>query len=342
LIQVITGPASLGLISAVALAALLSFLLTGVATWYARRRGVMDHPGERQSHTVVTPRGGGAGLVAALLIASLLFAADNTPDFWVQCIMPAVVVVAITGWWDDHASLSAGIRFFIQLTVSFYLIWCAANAGWVQGVIPMILSGLFLVWMTNLYNFMDGSNGMAGLQGVFAATVLAVLFHLSGDDHFSLLSLLLAAVCAGFLPWNLGDAKVFMGDVGSLALGFLFAAFLLYGTGTGAFAIPVALMLMMLFLTDATLTLLFRVIRGERWYNAHRQHLYQRLIENGWTHSRVAMFYQLINLTLVLPGIVIAIYFPALAWAAALALTLIIVLGWILMTSRPGVPTQVG
>jgi Fuc2NAc and GlcNAc transferase len=133
-----------------------------------------------------------------------------------------------------------------------------------------------------------------------------------------------------------------MGDVGSLALGFLFAAILLYGTGTGAFGIPVALMLMMLFLTDATLTLLFRVIRGERWYNAHRQHLYQRLIENGWTHGRVAMFYQLINLTLVLPGIVIAVYFPALAWAAALALTLIIVLGWYLLTSRPGAPTQAG
>ena len=206
----------------------------------------------------------------------------------------------------------------------------------------MIMSGLFLIWMTNLYNFMDGSNGMAGLQGVFSATVLAVLFHQSADVHFSQLSLLLAACCAGFLPWNLGHAKVFMGDAGSLALGFLFAAFLLYGTGTGAFALPVALMVMLLFLTDTTLTLLFRVIRGERWYNAHRQHLYQRLIENGWTHGRVAMLYQLINLAVVLPGIVFAVYFPALAWAAALALTLIIVLGWYLMTSRPGAPTQAG
>ena len=206
----------------------------------------------------------------------------------------------------------------------------------------MVMSGLFLIWMTNLYNFMDGSNGMAGLQGVFAASVLAVLFHLSGDDSFSLFALLLAACCAGFLPWNLGRARVFMGDVGSLALGFAFAAFMLYGTGTGAFDYPVALMVMLLFLTDATLTLLLRVIRGERWYNAHRQHLYQRLIAHGWTHARVAMVYQAINLTLVLPGIAIAVNFPALAWATALALTLIFVLGWYFSISRLGVLAQAG
>ena len=181
-----TGPASLGSISAVALAAFLSFLLTGIATWYAGRRGLLDHPGERQSHAVVTPRGGGAGLVAALLIVSLLVSGGNSSGFWVQCIVPAVVVLAIMGWWDDHASLGVGFRLFIQLAVSFYLLWCAANAGWLQGVIPMVMSGLFMIWMTNLYNFMDGSNGMAGLQGVFAASVLAVLFHLSGDDIFSL------------------------------------------------------------------------------------------------------------------------------------------------------------
>ena len=337
-----TGPASLGSILAVALAAFLSFLLTGIATWYAGRRGLLDHPGERQSHTVVTPRGGGVGLVAALLIVSLLVSAGNSHGFWVQCIVPAVVVLAITGWWDDHASLGVGFRFFIQLAVSFYLLWCATNAGWMQGVIPMIMSGLFVIWMTNLYNFMDGSNGMAGLQGVFAASVLAVLFHLSGDDPFALFSLLLAACCAGFLPWNLGRARVFMGDVGSLALGFLFAAFMLYGTGTGAFDYPVALIVMLLFLTDATLTLLLRVIRGERWYNAHRQHLYQRLIANGWTHARVAIVYQAINLTLVLPGIVIAVNFPALAWATALALTLVFVLGWYFSISRLGVLTQAG
>jgi Fuc2NAc and GlcNAc transferase len=335
-----TGPAPLGFIPAAALAAFLSFLLTGVATWYARRSGMLDHPGERQSHTVATPRGGGAGVVAALLITSLFYTAGDTGGFWLQCILPGVVVLAITGWWDDHASLGVTPRLFIQLAVAANLVWYAAQAGWAEGVIPMFISGLFLLWMTNLYNFMDGSNGMAGLQGVFAATVLAVLFHLSGDARFSLFSLLLAACCVGFLPWNLGRARVFMGDVGSLVLGFLFGALLLYGLGTGALSLPLALLVMLLFLTDATLTLLMRVIRGERWYNAHRQHLYQRLIGSGWTHGSVAILYQAINLTLVLPGIVVAVNFPVLAWAVALGLTLIFVLGWYLMMSRLGVPTR--
>jgi len=337
-----TGPASLGFIAAVALAAFLSFLLTGIATWYAGRRGLLDHPGERQSHTIATPRGGGVGLVAALLITSLLFSGGHQPGFWLYCIVPAVVILAMMGWWDDHASLGAGFRFFIQLTVSCYLLWCATDAGWVQGVVPMIIWGLFIIWMTNLYNFMDGSNGMAALQGIFAASVLAILFYLPGDNLFALFAALLAACCAGFLPWNLGRARVFMGDVGSLALGFLFAAFLLYGVGTGAFDYPVALMVMMLFLTDATLPLLLRVIRGERWYNAHRQHLYQRLIAHGWTHGRVAMLYQAINLMLVLPGILMAVIFPAQAWAIALALTLVFVLGWYFSISRLGVLAQAG
>jgi len=337
-----TGSASLDSISAIALAAFLSFLLTGLATWYARRRGLLDHPGERQSHTVATPRGGGAGLITAFLLASLLPAGAVEPGFWLFGVVPGVVVLALTGWWDDHASLSVKFRFFVQLAVSFNLLWCAANEGWVQGVVPILMSGLFIIWMTNLYNFMDGSNGMAGLQGVFAATVLAVLFHLSGDARFSLYSFLLAACCAGFLPWNLGRAKVFMGDVGSLALGFLFAVFLLYGIGSGAFGYPVALLVMLLFLTDATLTLLWRVINGQRWYTSHRLHLYQRLIAKGWTHGRVATLYQVINLTLVLPGIMVAVMFPAQAWVAALALTLIFILGWYLLISRLGMPVQAG
>ncbi len=209
-------------------------------------------------------------------------------------------------------------------------------------MIPVLLSGVFVIWMTNLYNFMDGSNGMAALQGIFGGLVLAFLFHLSGDGFFARLSLLLAASCVGFLPWNLGHARVFMGDVGSLALGFVFAALLVYGAGTGAFGIPVAAMVMMLFLTDSTLTLLARVIRGERWYNPHRQHVYQRLIAHGWTHGRVAFLYQFINVAVVLPAILVAVSFPLLARAAALVSMSICVLGWFLLVRRYEVPVQAG
>lgn len=325
-------------IFAAAFTVAISFVLTGSATVYARWRGLFDHPGERHSHQVATPRGGGAGLVAAFLLATLSF--GNVPEFWLQFVVPCIVLLALTGWWDDHSSLRARTRFFIQLAASGYLLWGAADAGWVQGLVPMVVLGLFMIWMTNLYNFMDGSNGMAGLQGVFSALILALLFFQAGDEPWSLLSLLLAAACAGFLPWNLGRARVFMGDVGSLALGFTFAVLLLYGTATGALQFPVALMVMLLFFTDATLTLLLRVFRGERWYNPHRQHLYQRLIAHGWSHGRTAAFYQLLNLVLVLPGIAISVWFPAQAWAVALVVTLIFALGWYMLIGRLQVPSR--
>jgi UDP-N-acetylmuramyl pentapeptide phosphotransferase/UDP-N-acetylglucosamine-1-phosphate transferase len=251
-----------------------------------------------------------------------------------------MIVLAITGWWDDHRSLGIWLRFFVQLAVTVYLITCVAGNGWTGGWIAMVLGGLFVLWMTNLYNFMDGSNGMAGLQGVFAACVLAWLFGHAGEAQTSLLSLLLAAACAGFLPWNLGRARVFMGDVGSLSLGFVFAALLLYGVGSGAFSLPVGLLVMLLFLTDASLTLLSRVMRGEQWYNAHRQHLYQRMIARGWTHGRVALCYQAINLVLILPGIGIAVLYPAAAWPVTLSLVAIFSLGWYVLTRKFGVLTQ--
>ncbi|NNK52908.1 MAG: glycosyltransferase family 4 protein [Xanthomonadales bacterium] len=330
-------------LSSAALAAFAaSFVLTGCTTWYARRRGLLDHPGERHSHAEATPRGGGAGLLSAFLLTALWLTAGADSSDWLIGVMPGVIVIAIVGAWDDHSSLSVRLRFFIQLAVSFYLLGYAANAEWVHGALEMIVCCLFLVWMTNLYNFMDGSNGMAGLQGVFGGALLGWLFYQAGDAPFSAISILLAASCAGFLPWNLGRARVFMGDVGSLALGFLFGSLLIYGVGTGAFTIPVALMIMLLFLTDSTLTLLGRVLKGERWYTAHRQHLYQRMIANGWTHGSVATFYQAVNLALVVPGIVVAVHFPALAWVAALALTLIFVLGWYLLVRRFGVPAQAG
>ena len=326
----------------VALAGILSFVLTGVATWYAGKRNLIDHPGERHSHTLATPRGGGAGLIAAWLLIPFLFFPTELPAWWLGCIFPGALALAVMGGWDDHASLSVRLRLFVQLAVSVYLVWCAVSAGWMHGVAWMIGSALFVMWMVNLYNFMDGSNGMAGLQGIFGSLVLGVLFHNAGDSAFAWLAFSLGACCAGFLPWNLGRARVFMGDVGSLSLGFVFAAMLLYGAGTGAFSIPVALMVMLLFLTDASLTLLRRVIRGEQWYNAHRQHLYQRMIVHGLTHGRVATVYQAINLILILPGIVIAARFPALAWAVALALTLILILGWHLLLNRYEEPAEAG
>ena len=320
---------------------LVSFLLTGLATWYAGGQGLIDHPGERHSHTVATPRGGGAGLILTLVIFSWLnFSVHG--GFWMHGALPGIVVLSLLGWWDDHASLSARFRFLIQLAVSSYLIGYALQSGWQGGVLQLAGAGLFLLWMTNLYNFMDGSNGMAGAQGVFGGVVLACLFEQAGDHTSAMAAALLAACCLGFLPWNLGRARVFMGDTGSLALGFALGSLLIFGVATGAFSLPVALMVMLVFLTDSSLTLLLRVLKGERWYTAHKQHLYQRLIAHGWTHGRVLLFYQAINLTLVVPGIVVADNYPALAWIVALAMILVMGLGWLLVLRNIGVFVRAG
>jgi len=326
----------------IAVTVALSWLLTGLSTWYATRIGLVDQPGERHSHRHPTPRGGGAGLVLAMMAVASLLVPASLPAWWSYCIAPGFVTLAIVGWWDDHRSLSVRSRLAVQLAVTVYLLACMASNGGLDGVMQMVGAGLFVLWMTNLYNFMDGSNGMAGLQGVFAGSVLAALFWHAGAADSSLLALLLAAACAGFLPWNAGRARVFMGDVGSLALGFAFAALLVQGVAADAFALPVGLLVMSLFLTDATLTLLARVMKGERWYNAHRQHAYQQLIAHGWSHGGVAVLYQVINLALVLPGIGVAVQFPALAWPVALALMVFFALGWYLLTQKFGALAEAG
>jgi UDP-N-acetylmuramyl pentapeptide phosphotransferase/UDP-N-acetylglucosamine-1-phosphate transferase len=208
---------------------MLSCLLTGLAAWYALRKGMVDHPGERNSHELVTPRGGGIGIILALLIATPLLL-DSWDEPWGKCVLPGLLVMAVLGWRDDHASLSARFRLIVQLAVSVYLVACAINSGWLQGVFSIFLAVLFLVWMTNLYNFMDGSNGMAGLQALFGGVVLYCLFDSAGQHNLALVSAGVAASCAGFLPWNLGNARVFMGDVGSISLGFVFGALLSSGS----------------------------------------------------------------------------------------------------------------
>lgn len=330
----------------IAPAAFLSFLLSGAATWYARRRGLLDHPGARHSHSEPTPRGGGAGLVLAFLVSIVLLLAFSQRPLVSMQVLPTLLsgmlAMAITGWWDDHHDLSARFRFAVQLGVSIFLLWSLQKSGWVDGWFTFALGVLFTAWMINLFNFMDGSNGMAGFQGVFAFGVLAWLFTRAGDPGAATMALLLLACCAGFLPWNLGKARVFLGDVGSLPLGFMIAALLLYGAGSGAFSLPVALMVMALFLADASLTLMVRVLKGERWYNAHRKHLYQRIIAVGWTHGRVLFLYQALNLALVLPGIVIGVNYPDLAWPLAVALGLALALGWYLSIKKIGVLAVAG
>ncbi len=280
----------------------------------AERSGMIAQPGKRQSHEVATPTGGGLGLIFSILMTSLgLQLVLPLPGFWWQNMLPGILLLAIVGWRDDKFPVSSLVRLLVQLAVSLWLL----GFGWWQfsltGMVLFTSSIVAIVWLMNLYNFMDGSNGMAGFQGVFTGAMLVVLFQIGEQYEMALIALIVAAACGGFLPLNFPRARVFMGDVASVPLGFIFASLAVYGIQTGSFSLPVFILIMSVFLVDATLTLLARVLAGERWYTAHAQHVYQRLIGQGWSHSKVLVVYQAINVMLVLPAIVLARIYPQYA-----------------------------
>ena len=319
-------------------AALASWTMVGMVRVASHTAGRLDMPGDRQSHTTPTATGGGIGIMAALAVFSLVSSIWQPLDpAWNQQVIPAVVLLSLLGWLDDQRPLSAMLRLFVQLGVSFgLLVFLKGDAGplnwlWVAG------GGIVLVWVVNFYNFMDGSHGMAGFQGLFSGIFLGILFSMGNAWHLAVPALLLAAVCAGFLPWNFPQAKIFMGDAGSVPLGYAIAALAVIGLEQNLLTLPMALLVLSVFAVDSTLTLLGRVIRGERWYTAHKQHMYQRLIVQGWPHSRVLFLYQAINLCVVVPVAVLVNMYPNYAWHMTGFMYLLMVTGWFLASPRFGV-----
>jgi UDP-N-acetylmuramyl pentapeptide phosphotransferase/UDP-N-acetylglucosamine-1-phosphate transferase len=313
----------------------LSFFACFKARNLAEKLGMITQPGQRQSHQRATPTGGGLGLVFSIAVTTLcLQLLLRLPAFWWQNMLPGFLLLVIIGWHDDRYSVSSLLRFLVQLAVSMWLI----GFGWSGFLVSdagILVSGIIaMVWLMNMYNFMDGSNGMAGFQGVFAGLVMAVLFQIGEQPAMALIALAVSAACLGFLPLNFPQAKVFMGDVASVPLGFIFASFAIYGVKTGSLSLFSSILIMSVFIVDASLTLMTRVIRGEQWYTAHAQHVYQRLIAKGWSHRQVLVVYQAINVVLVLPAIVLAEIFPQLAVVAAVFILLTLGACWYIANWR--------
>ena len=320
----------------------LSYFSCVKALALAEKAGMIALPGERQSHQHATPTGGGLGLIFSIVITSFcLELILSLPYFWWQNVLPGVLLLAVVGWYDDRFTVSSLLRLCIQLAVSIWLIGFGRVEFSLTGTVFLAGAVLSIVWLMNVYNFMDGSNGMAGFQGVFAGVTTAVFFQAGGEYSMALAALAVAAACAGFLPMNFPGARVFMGDVSSVPLGFIFAAFAVYGVQTGSLSLLVSLLIMSVFLVDATLTLLARVIRGERWYTAHAQHVYQRLIAQGWSHPRVLLVYQAINVVVVLPAIVLAKIYPQYAMATTGWTLLLLGICWHVANRRLGVTAKV-
>ncbi|GAB3356452.1 MraY family glycosyltransferase [Lysobacter tyrosinilyticus] len=269
---------------------LLHFTIGLMGTWmarqYALRRELIDHPGERRSHHVPTPRGGGLSIVIALLVATCV-AAWHSPQ---QIVLIAgfglgLLLVAGIGMVDDHRPLSPWLRLGVQAFAA--TVFALAVAGAWGDPLAAILAFIAVMVLTNIWNFMDGINGIAASQAAVVAVGLAMLL----GGIWGWMALALAAACLGFLPFNFPKARVFMGDVGSGALGFALAGLLVVAWKRSDVPMPLLLLPLTPFLVDSTLTLLRRLLRRERWWTAHAQHAYQRWAFRLGNHTPVTLAY---------------------------------------------------
>lgn len=264
-------------------AALVTMLIITVILHSRFGKEIQDIPNERSLHATPTPRIGGVGLMAGLLTGwALMFSALT---WWLVLPLMGLFVVSLI---DDMVSLPVRQRFFIHLIAGAILV---AGAGLItqHGLIASIMTLLLCVWCINLYNFMDGSDGLAGGMAMFGFTFYGIAALMAHDDLFAMLNFTIGAAALGFLYHNFHPAKVFMGDAGSIPLGFLAAGMGVFGWQHHYWHAWFPLMVFSPFFIDASATLVKRYLRGVKVTEAHREHYYQRLIQLGWGHRNVAL-----------------------------------------------------
>jgi len=317
-----------------------SALLTGLVRRYALSRAVLDIPNERSLHSAPTPRGGGIAIVVVVgLTHGACVAGGLLPLASGGAWGGAALLLAALGWADDRRPLPARTRLFIQLVIAFIALAVITGAARIGAPWPaaaaVVIGSIAFVWFVNLYNFMDGADGLAAIQATVAAGTLGMLAAIDGDTGVAAVALALAGASAGFLRWNRAPARIFLGDVGSYFLGGYLGLLACHLLARGD-AIWHWLILLAPFITDASLTLARRILAGERWWAAHRTHAYQQLVTAGWSHARLARAFLALCLLLMLLAAG-AWRQPALApWLALLAYGLTATIwAMILLQRRP-------
>lgn len=287
------------LLFALSMTSLGSFLLTRRFCDPSSVFHVLDHPNERSLHLRPTPRTGGLAIIFALAMGLAIVALIGTLPavfFWIA--LGGIILAAVSAV-DDKLELSALPRFGVHLGVALMvtlaglmpthielpgLIW--SWPLWMAG----LFSALFIGWMINLYNFMDGMDGFAGGMAIFGFGAFALFGLFAAEFTFAWVNLLVVTAVGSFLFFNFPPAQIFMGDAGSSVLGYLAATFALWGANLGVFPLWIALVVFAPFIIDATITLLRRLLAGERVWEAHKSHYYQRLVESGWGHKRTVLW----------------------------------------------------
>lgn len=251
----------------------------GIALRYGwASRLALDEPNARSLHTAPTPRVGGLLTVPWALAAGLIL----TGEYKITVVLAATLCGF--SFIDDRAGLSAGVRLLVHLTISAMAMFASGIGAW-PSVALLVLA---VAWMINLFNFMDGADGLAGGMAVIGFGAYGVAASVSGDGDLALLSFCIAAGVLGFLAFNFPPARIFMGDAGSTTLGFLVGALGVVGWQRGIWPAWFPMLVFSPFIVDATVTLMQRALRREKVWQAHREHFYQKLVRMGWTHRRLA------------------------------------------------------
>ncbi len=288
-------------------AGFVSCLATGALIPILRRRNVLDRPNERSSHTRPTPRGGGIAPVGAVLLAWIALGLSGRVSPAVIGVVLGTLLLAIVSWIDDLRGLSPMVRLLAQ-AVAVAMGLCALPAirvplaAWLGTPACIVAAGLIWVWWVNLFNFMDGIDGIAGSEAAAIGAGLSLFAAIGSgvDPETALLAAAILGAAIGFLVWNWSPARIFLGDVGSTALGYLTGFLLLGLAARGDWKI--ALILPLYFLADATITLVRRLLRGERIWQAHREHFYQQAIGRGLGHAAVVKRVIAADLLLIVCG----------------------------------------
>jgi len=290
---------------------LISLAFTGIIRRYAQARNLVDVPNQRSSHIIATPHGGGVGIVLAFqLILVVLTFSGYVPVSNLLLYLVAGSVIALIGLMDDIYHVPARWRLLFHFAGSSFAVY------WLGGVPSLLVGGnlldpgwlgsiagvIFLVWLLNLYNFMDGIDGIAGIEAVTVCVGGVLIYGLFGDSGAHFISpLMLIAATLGFLFWNFPRARIFMGDTGSAYIGFIVGVFAIQAAWVAPELVWSWVVLLGAFIVDATVTLIRRVMRGEKFYEAHRSHAYQYASRKYGSHIRVSLAFGVINLFWLLP-----------------------------------------
>ncbi len=319
----------------------VSLLATAAVIRLASRLGVIDRPNERSSHERPTPRGGGVAIVLVGLLAIVAMAAIGlrSPTAGGLMLLGTAIISAVSGL-DDVTSISARVRLLIHIVAAGIAVFAAGPVTVLDfgsfGTVPLgqaswVASVVWVVGMTNAFNFMDGIDGIAGITAVVVLGVLSCGLAIAGMPFLMLLSVSLAAASAGFLVWNWSPARIFMGDVGSAFLGYVIAVLpLAAGPEASSWLVPLTAFAMWPFLFDTVYTMVRRILKKENVLEAHRSHIYQRLVIAGMSHGAVTSLYGLLS---VLAGgaALVARISPRFGTAAELAAFTAVTLGIVLL-----------